>query len=139
VDPDLKSQLIAVMLSQFGIYFGCLLLFIVPIFGTLDRIIIYIGYAWLIRNLLASQHIHLLIFLSILKRLRLMNKGLRQIDNLDFNIVEDRRFIKRAVRRGVKIFHHLHHTSEIASATSLLVSSFQGNEFPDIQYKFNFF
>jgi hypothetical protein len=121
------------MLSQFGIYLGCLLLFIVPIFGTTDKIWVYIGYAWLIRNLLASQHIHLLVLLAVLKRLRLMNQGLRRIDNLNFKLAKDKRFVKRAIGCSVKIFHHLHHISEITSSTSLLVSKFP-RKFPFLNY-----
>ncbi len=124
VDPDLKRQLITVILSQFGIYFGCLLLFIVPIFGTLDRIWIYVGYAWLIRTLLGLQHIHMLMLLAVLKRLRLMNQGLRQLHDLNFNIVETRRFVRWTTGCSAKIFHHLHHISEITSTTSLMVSKF---------------
>ncbi len=127
MDPDFKSQVIAVILCAFWIYFGSLLLLIGPLFGTLDRITIYIGYTWLIRNLLASQYVHLLILLAILKRLRQMNQGLRQLHNLNFNLVETRRFVRWTIGCSIKIFHHLHHISEITSSTSLLVSSFQKN------------
>jgi hypothetical protein len=110
-------------LCQILMYFGCFLLLFGPLYGTLDRIGIYVGYAWLTRTLLGLQHNHLLLLLAVLKRLRLMNQGLRQLHDLNFNIVETRRFVRWTTGCSVKIFHHLHHITEITSLTFSMVSN----------------
>ncbi len=125
MDPDLKNQLFAVLLSQLLAYTASFsLLIFCMIYGTWDRIWMYIGFAWLARNFIGLQHVHNLILLSILKRLRLMNQGLRQIGNLHFNIKETRRFVRWTVLCSTKIYHHLHNISEKTSLTFTMVSNF---------------
>jgi hypothetical protein len=123
VDPDLKIQLFAVILCQFLTYFASFsMLIFLMIYGTLDRIFIYLGFAWVARNFIGLQYVHNLMLLAILKRLRLMNQGLRQIGNLNFNLVEIRRFVRWTLQCSTKIHHHLHNISEKTSLTFTMVS-----------------
>ncbi len=117
-------QQFAVILCQILMYFACFLLFILPFsYGYMDRIWIYIAFTWLSRNFIGLQQIHFLVLLSVLKRLRLMNQGLRQIGNSNYNSVGRRRFVKKTLQCSTKIFHHLHNISEITSFTFSMVSN----------------
>jgi hypothetical protein len=124
VDPDLKIQLITVLLLQFLMYFAACSIFIFcMIYGTWDRISIYIGFVWLSTHFIGLQYMHILIILAVLKRLRLMNQSLKRIDSLNLKIVKHRRFAKKTLLYATKIFHHLHNISEVTSFTFSMVST----------------
>jgi hypothetical protein len=114
-------------------YLACLSLLIFCIlYGTWDRILIYVGFAWLARMFIGLQYVHFLILCAVLKRLRQMNQGLRQIGKLHFDIKESRLFVNWTIGCSVKIHHHLHKISEVTNASLSMVSNFYGIENPEI-------
>jgi hypothetical protein len=137
VDSDLKIQVFAVILCQILMYLGCfLLLTFCIVLGDWDRILIFVGFTWLARMYIGLQYVHLLHLLAILKRLRQMNRGLRQIRSLNFNIKEIRRFVRWTIGCSVKIHHHLHKISE---KTSIIFSMVGNCLFVNMAFGLNIF
>lgn len=123
VNPDLKVQLLVVIVFDFFIFFGTALQLILSIaYGTLDRIWVFLGYAVLSVSLLATQCSHVLILLALLKRLRLMNRGLRRASKLDITILRKRRFLKTTLDCCFKMFQHLCVLSETTTLIFAMVS-----------------